>query len=392
MSDSKYTKSIMIIIFLTMVLTMPAQADTGYSLPSDGNVTAFLESQDVSIPGSRTITTHMPENFNFDDNFYTTYGGPNLTANIVGNNEFSKGETTSLTINLANKGVITGFESEEDALTKLEKALQKTEMDYETQKTTAIGIVSTLESPHQSIKVKSSPQESGSLPPGEETDIPPEFTIEIEENAKPGTYPLILNTLYGYQKNVQVSGDNVSNGDITNLEVGIWYDSKSQNHTIPIRIEDEAEFDVTNVSADLRAGEEGVLTVTYENIGNQPVKDATVGITASDPFSTTDDQAFLGSLAPGESAEGVFNLNVDQTATSKMYAINSEIKYEDMDGDEQISDTQKVQVRTLPAITLGDQLNNHIGLVYILVLLALIGLAIIGYMKLVRGRKRKSGE
>jgi hypothetical protein len=368
-----------------MILIIPAQADTGYNLPSDTNITAFLDKQSISIPGTRTITPQMPENFDFDNNFYTTYGGPDLTANIVGNNEFSKGDTVTITINLANKGVITGFRSEEDNdLSKLEKALQKTEMGYETQRTTAIGIVSTLVSPYPFIEVKSTPQEAGSLPSGEETDMPPEFTIEITKNAKSGTYPLIFNTLYGYQKNVQVSGDNVTNGQITNLEVGIWYDSKSQNHTIPIKIKDEAEFEITNVSADLRAGEEGLLAVTYKNTGNQPVKDAIVRITASEPFSTTDDQAFLGTIPPGETSKGVFSINVDQTATPKLYAITSEIKYEDVDGDDQVSDTQKIQVETLPAETLSDQINNNMGLIYILILLVVAGLGVLGYMKLIR--------
>ncbi|ADI74602.1 conserved hypothetical protein [Methanohalobium evestigatum Z-7303] len=387
MNDIKYTKSILIAISLLMILIVPVQAETEYNLPSDANIKAFLDSQSISIPGTRTITPQMPENFNFDDNYYTTYGSPDLTANIVGNNEFSKGDTVTLKINLVNKGVITGFKSEkDDDLSKLEKALQKTEMGYETQRTTAIGIVSTLVSPYPFIDVKSTPQEAGSLPSGEETNAPPKFTIEIAENAKPGTYPLALNTLYGYQKNVQVSGDNVTNGQITNLEVGIWYDSKSQNHTIPIRIEDEAEFEITNISANLRTGEKGLLRVTYKNVGNQPVKDATVRITASDPFSTTDDQAYLGSIAPGETSEGVFSINVDQAATSKLYGINSEIKYEDVDGNERVSDTQKIQVRTVPDTSLGDQINNNMGIVYVMILLVIAGLSIFGYMKLIRNK------
>jgi len=69
---------------------------------------------------------------------------------------------------------------------------------------------------------------------------------------------------------------------------------------------------------DVRAGEDGLMYVTYKNIGKHKAKDATIRISASDPFSTTDDQTFIGSLAPGESADALFNLKVDDTATAKM--------------------------------------------------------------------------
>mgnify|MGYP000725132825 CR=1 FL=1 len=240
----------------------------------------------------------------------------------------------------------------------LDIKLQQTEFSYEAQKTTAIGIVGFLTSLDPAVKVKSGQQEAGSLKAGEQTEKPFQYTIEISNNAQAGTYPLILTLMYGYQENIQIDGDNETSLGITNLEVGMWYEVGVQNITIPISVKEEARFEVTDVSGELVADEEGLLSVTFKNVGDLPIKDATVRISASDPFSTTDDQAFIGSIASGESAVALFNLKVDETATTKMYAINSEIKYEDVDGHDQISDVIKIQVETLPAIPTSEKLGN----------------------------------
>jgi len=313
----------------------------------------------LAMPAQAQST--FPEHFDFGENYYTVYGGPNLTVTVLGDTEFSRGDTATLSINLMNKGLITGFKVEKHLsipASDLDQKLQSTEFRYEAQKTTAIGIVGFLTSLDPAVKVKSGQQEAGSLPSGQKTENPIKYTIEISNNAQAGTYPLLLTLMYGYQENIQINGDNETDLGITNLEVGMWYDIGSQNITIPISVKEEARFEVTNVSGELVADEQGLLSVTYKNVGSLPIKDATVRISASDPFSTTDDQAFIGSLASGESVVALFNLKVDETATPKMYAINSEIKYEDVDGHDQISDVIKIQVETLPAIPTSEKLGN----------------------------------
>jgi hypothetical protein len=289
----------------------------------------------------------LPENFDFSDNYYTVYGGPDVSASIVGDNEFYRGDSVTLNINLMNKGLITGFRSEEDddPVDELEQKLQQQEMSYESQRTTAIGIVAILTSPDPNVEVKSGPQEAGSLASGEQTSSPVMFNVEFSENAPSGEYPLILSLYYGYQKNVQVAGDNETSLGVTNMDVGLWYDVGSQNVTIPVYVKKEAQFEVTNVSGQLAIGEEGMLHVTYTNTGNKPVKDAIVRISAADPFSTTDDQAYLGDLDAGESGVAVFKLKVGDTAIEKSYAINSEIKYEDTKGHDRVSDNVKIKTQ-----------------------------------------------
>jgi len=293
----------------------------------------------------------LPENFDISSNYYTVYGGPDLSATLLGDNEFSRGDTVTLSIEMMNKGAVSGFKSEDEADDGKETVLQKTEMQYEAQTVTAIGILATLTSDDPNIKVKSGSQEAGTLKQGKDSSSPTKFTIEISKNAPAGTYPLTLELSYKYQNNVQVGGDDIdtTTGLVTNQEVGIWYENKTQTQTIEVVVKKEPYFEVTEVKGELYPDEGGMLYVTYKNVGEDPAKDATVRVSAGDPFSTTDDQAYLGTLNPGESAVAVFDMDVDEDATPKPYSINSEILYEDTDGHDQISDSVKINTEVLPA-------------------------------------------
>lgn len=376
------TKKVM--VFTSVVLFIVLFTPTAAAEMSAGFNTSAIE--DRAVEG--TITPHLSENFDFGDNFYTTYGTPDLKASLMGNNELSTGDTVDLAINLANKGKIEGFKIENEADDDLDVKLQTTEKGYETERTTAIGITSTLISPYSFIDVKTGSQNSGTIRSGEETKTPSKFVIDIADRAPSGTYSLILNTVYGYQENVQVSGDELTaDGRIKDLEIGIWYKAKSQNHTVPVVIKKEADFEVVDVESNLRGGDEGLLKVTYKNTGNLPARDATARISTYTPFSTTDDQAFIGTLEPGETSEAVFSLNVDDGATPKMYSINSEIRYDDVDDEKQLSDTIKVSVQTLPTITLGDRISSNLWILYLLIPLVIVVGGFIGYRKFIKNKK-----
>ncbi len=310
-------------------------------------VTTLLILGLAALPAQAAI----PENFDISNNYYTVYGGPDLSATLLGDNEFSRGDTVTLSIEMMNKGAISGFKSEDEADDGKETVLQKTEMQYEAQTVTAIGILATLTSDDPNIKVKSGSQEAGTLKQGKDSSSPTKFTIEISKNAPAGTYPLTLDLSYKYQNNVQVGGDDIdtTTGLVTNQEVGIWYENTTQTQTLEVKVKKEPYFEVTEVEGNLYPDEGGMLYVTYKNTGEEPAKDATVRVSAGDPFSTTDDQAYLGTLNPGESSVAVFDMDVDEDANPKPYSLNSEILYEDTDGHDQISDSVKINTEVLSA-------------------------------------------
>jgi len=295
----------------------------------------------------------IPDNFDISKNYYSVYGGPDLNATLIGDNQYSRGDTVTLNLNMMNKGEISGFKSEKDADIGeyTDQMLQQSEMQYEAQATTAVGILATLKSDNPNIKVKSGPQEAGTLQQGKESASPTKFTVEISKDTPAGIYPLTLDLSYQYQSNVQVGGDDFDSttGLVTNKEVGIWYENKTQTQTVNIEVKNEPYFEVTNVTGDLYPDDGGMLYVTYKNTGEETAKDATVRVSAADPFSTTDDQAYLGTLKPGDSEVAAFDMDVDDTATPKPYSLSSEIFYEDSDGHDQTSDTIKINTEVLEA-------------------------------------------
>lgn len=335
----------------------------------------------------------LPEHFNFDENYYNVYGGPDVVGTLVGDNEVSRGDTVTLNIDLVNKGVVTGFESEIDdnIITVLEQKLQSTEMSYESQRTTAIGIVAVMTSLDPNVKVKSGPQEAGTLVAGQSTESPLQFVIEVSKNAESGAYPMLLSLYYGYQKNVQIDGDNETDLGITNMQIGLWYDVGSQNMTIPIYVEEEARFAVTDVVGELSPNAESMLYVTFKNTGDLPAKDAIVRISPADPFSTTDDQAFIGDLMPDESKEVVFKLKVDELAVAKDYGISSEIKYEDADGHAKISDSIRIKTSVSMATSSGSGAGSTV--IALFVAAVIVAGAVVLYKKRsIEGVKSESEE
>lgn len=353
------------------------------------NVIPIVASLLLIISITSSVYAELPDFFNFDENYYTVYGGPNVSATFVGDNEFSRGDTVTIDLNLMNKGVITGFKDQADVHNpdKLQQKIQQTEMGYEAQRTTAIGIVAMLTSGSPYIIVKSGPQEAGSLPSGQQTDNPVQFNIEISKDTPAGTYPLSLQLYYGYQKDVQINGDAETDLGITNMEVGLWYSVGQQNQTINVKVKDEADFEVANVTGELYANQESLLHVIYKNTGETIAKDATVRISTDTPFSTTDDQAFLGTLGPGQTAEALFRLKVDSTAVPKLYSINSEIKYKDEDGHDQISDTLKIKTETLPSQSFAESLSNYSSLLLIGGILVIAVVGFFAYRKFAGGKR-----
>ena len=74
-------------------------------------------------------------------------------------------------------------------------------------------------------------------------------------------------------------------------------------------------------------GQKKVINVQYtNNRGGAPAYNIQARISAVDPFTSNDDTAFLGTLAPGETRNAAFEISVDKTATLKEYALDSEVR------------------------------------------------------------------
>jgi hypothetical protein len=63
-----------------------------------------------------------------------------------------------------------------------------------------------------------------------------------------------------------------------------------------------------------------------------------------DPFTSNDDTAYLGDIAPGETKEAAFLITVDKAATMKKYGIDSEVRYRDAFDNQIVSDPIKLSL------------------------------------------------
>jgi hypothetical protein len=122
----------------------------------------------------------------------------------------------------------------------------------------------------------------------------------------------------------------------------------SKSETIGVPVGNKIKFVIISPPVEMSPGSTQTILVEYKNIGNATVLGAQARIVVADPFTSTNDIAYLGDLSPGQSAVASFNLNVERIATIKIYGLNSEIRYRDELDNTYISDpiTIPVDVRT----------------------------------------------
>jgi len=179
--------------------------------------------------------------------------------------------------------------------------------------------------------------------------ISAQFKVSISADAEDQTYP--LDVLVDYEN---TEGDQVT----------------SDVETIGMHVSNKIDFNITSAVNEISPGQKKVINVQYTNTGAATAYNAQARISAVDPFTSIDDIAFLGTLAPGETKETAFTISVDKTATNKEYALDSEIRYRDALDNDLISDPLKlrVQVREDTGI-IATILGNPLALTIVIIVI-----------------------
>lgn len=174
------------------------------------------------------------------------------------------------------------------------------------------------------LSVLSSEYYVGEIKAGEEFKAV--FKLKASSEAKPVTYPADITLVYRSMDEYV---------ELDPVRIGV-------------KVNPKMEFEVVGQPS-IAAGEEKVVTFVIKNVGEFEVRDATARITIVDPFSSTDDSAFIGDLKPGEAANATFKISVDGDATPKLYALNLEVKYKDAEGEWAYSEPAKAIINVTPA-------------------------------------------
>ncbi|WP_284013451.1 COG1361 S-layer family protein [Halobaculum litoreum] len=101
----------------------------------------------------------------------------------------------------------------------------------------------------------------------------------------------------------------------------------------------EQTFDVEGLESTLRVGEEGQLTGTVTNTGEQTVTNAVVLFETSNPnVSPLEPEVAIGSLEPGASAEFAFDIEVSDAAEAGPRQFTLRVQYRDPEGTQRTGD------------------------------------------------------
>ena len=162
------------------------------------------------------------------------------------------------------------------------------------------------------------------------------------------------------------------------LDVCVKYENKdgdivvSDIETIGVPVGKKIEFNITSAPDTLIPGQKKVITVKYKNTGGAIAYNAQARVSMVDPFTSNDDSAYLGDIAPGETKEASFLITVAGTATPKQYGIDSEIRYRDAFDNQKISDPIKL------GLNVGTDTGFVAGLLKNPLVLAVIAVVILG--------------
>jgi hypothetical protein len=287
--------------------------------------------------GETPGTYYVPQSFDFAKNFYNSYGSPDIIATIIGSNEFERGQTITLNIDLMNKGKFLGFESDRTPSGTDEIYAAKTEVKLEGKIVDATGIVASLSAGQGSpIEVKSASQYVGSIRSGQNALTPVKFDIKIDKKAKAGEYLLRLDLTYDYLKNAQIINSNATQ---ETYDANYWYGMMNQNQTLKVIVKKQADFEITKTTGSLLPGRENIIEITIKNTGEEEARDIEAIANPSDPISTNDDKAFLYNLEPASTALAKYRIKADSKAVPKSYSMDMVLRYETPEGDIKYSST-----------------------------------------------------
>lgn len=188
------------------------------------------------------------------------------------------------------------------------------------------------------------------------------YKVSVSDNAAQQTYPVDVEVTYENR-----DGDIVTSG----------------TDTVGIPVGGKLTFSVTSDPARVSAGSDNTISIEYRNNGVTTAYNSQARISAVDPFTSSDDTAYLGNLQPGETATAVYQIYADESAESKTYFLDAEIRYRDSLDNSQISDTFKVPVEVEPE----SASSGLESILPALVIIVIIGISA-GYYLLVMRKKK----
>jgi hypothetical protein len=150
-----------------------------------------------------------------------------------------------------------------------------------------------------------------------------QYKVAVASDAINKTYPIDVVVVYQNDE-----------GDFVN----------STAQTVGLDVGSKVDFAILSPPIQMSPGSRQTIQVEYQNTGDSTIKSAEARISVVDPFTSSSDIAYLGDLAPGQTAVAMYQISVASDATIKEYGLDSEIRYNDAIDDTYVSDPMKVTI------------------------------------------------
>ena len=171
--------------------------------------------------------------------------------------------------------------------------------------------------------------------------------IPIEDSVAVGT--LEAGESVEFRLPLEISGEAEAIGRVAGLTVRYrndddelrQYDDVEAVYTVGAERDD---FLVEVDDREVETGSTQTINVTVTNNLDETVSDVEARLFADSPLDSENDEGFTESLEPGESTTMTFTLSADGGATAKTYPVSFDFRYNDADGNSQLSDTSRVAI------------------------------------------------
>jgi hypothetical protein len=170
--------------------------------------------------------------------------------------------------------------------------------------------------------------------------------LPVDSNIFIGDFPLGQPVTCRYK--VAVSGD--AQAQRYPVDVAVTYENRygdivtSARQTVGVPVFGKVLFTLVSGPAFVTPGSDTIITVRYRNDGAVTAYGAQSRILAVDPFTSSDNTAYLGDLRPGDTVTTQYRIAADPGAAPGNYSLDTEVQYHDILNNLQVSDTFKVPV------------------------------------------------
>jgi hypothetical protein len=269
---------------------------------------------------------------------YDEYEQPELTTSVQGSNVVVPGETTTLQVGIQNRG--TAVTNAEGSVDQLSTAFQSAGVTPGA----AMATTAVFEAGSAPVDVRTGEQAVGTVAPNSQRQVPLE--VEVAENAKPGTYRIPVEMDFQYVRRASIQQDEHY---ITRRDTDV-------RTYITVRVDESVRLGIESVAGEnLRANEDGRVSVTLRNEGTETASAAELAMRGTDQLTPRTNGVALGTLAPNETGTAAFQVAVADIETAGTYAIPFQLRYEDDNGvvRESVVRTGRATIEDAPTFDLS---------------------------------------